>query len=99
MTEQISRDEEVRRALETIFAADSEIYQSRGFQRRIGLGTRPALLIIDLANAWTRPGAASASAPNTLGAMYQPVRVRMFTASGRSQFMTLPSGAVTLIGW
>ncbi len=51
-----ARAEEVKRALEIIFAADSEIYQSRGFQRRIGFGTRPALLIIDLANAWTRPG-------------------------------------------
>ena len=49
-------DEEVRQALETIFAADSEVYQTRGFQRRIGFGKRPALLIIDLANAWTRPG-------------------------------------------
>ncbi len=49
-------DEEVRQALETIFAADSEVYQSRGFQRRIGFGKHPALLIIDLANAWTRPG-------------------------------------------
>ena len=56
MTAELSRDEEVRRALETIFAADSEIYQTRGFQRRIGFGTRPALLIIDLANAWTKPG-------------------------------------------
>ena len=51
-----SRDDEVRRALETIFAADSEIYRQRGFQRRIGFGTRPALLVIDMANAWTRPG-------------------------------------------
>lgn len=50
------REAEVKKALETIFAADSEIYQTRGFQRRIGYGTRPALLIIDLANAWTRPG-------------------------------------------
>ena len=49
-------DEEVRQALETIFAADSEVYRTRGFQRRIGFGKRPALLIIDLANAWTRPG-------------------------------------------
>ena len=56
MTAELTRDEEVRRALETIFAADSEIYQTRGFQRRIGFGTRPALLIIDLANAWTKPG-------------------------------------------
>ena len=29
---------------------------ARGFQRRIGYGTRPALLVIDMANAWTRPG-------------------------------------------
>lgn len=49
-------EEEVRQALDVIFAADSEIYQTRGFQRRIGFGDRPALLIIDLANAWTRPG-------------------------------------------
>ncbi len=43
-------------ALETVFAADSALYQNRGFQRRIGYGTRPALVNIDLANAWTRPG-------------------------------------------
>lgn len=48
--------EEVRKALEVIFAADSEIYQSRGFQRRIGFGKRPALVHIDLANGWTKPG-------------------------------------------
>ena len=47
---------EVKKALEVIFAADSEFYQQRGFQRRIGYGERPALVIIDLANAWTRPG-------------------------------------------
>ena len=48
--------EEIKKALETIFDADSKIYQTRGFQRRIGFGRRPALLIIDLANAWTQPG-------------------------------------------
>jgi N-carbamoylsarcosine amidase len=48
--------QEVEAALETIFAADSGIYQSRGFQRRVGFGQRPALVHIDLANAWTRPG-------------------------------------------
>ena len=47
---------EVKAALETIFSADSELYKDRGFQRRIGYGTRPALLVIDMANAWTRPG-------------------------------------------
>jgi len=43
-------------ALELLFAADSAIYQQRGFQRRVGFGERPALVNIDLANAWTRPG-------------------------------------------
>ena len=48
--------DELHAALEKIFAADSEIYRGRGFQRRIGFGVRPALVNIDLANAWTRPG-------------------------------------------
>jgi maleamate amidohydrolase len=47
---------ELQQALETIFSADSAVYQQRGFQRRIGFGSRPALIHIDLANAWTRPG-------------------------------------------
>ena len=48
--------QDISAALESIFSADSGIYQTRGFQRRIGFGRRPALLNIDLANAWTRPG-------------------------------------------
>ena len=48
--------DEVVEALEKIFNADTGIYQRRGFQRRIGFGSRPALVHIDLANAWTRPG-------------------------------------------
>lgn len=48
--------DEIRDALAKIFSADSTIYQQRGFQRRIGFGERPALIHIDLANAWTRPG-------------------------------------------
>ena len=48
--------DEIRSALDKIFAADSEIYAGRGFQRRVGYGRRPALINIDLANAWTRPG-------------------------------------------
>jgi maleamate amidohydrolase len=45
----------IKAALQQIFAADSALYQSRGFQRRIGYGKRPALINIDLANAWTLP--------------------------------------------
>jgi len=47
---------EIKEALKKIFSADSELYQGRGFQRRIGYGKRPALVNIDLANAWTREG-------------------------------------------
>jgi N-carbamoylsarcosine amidase len=47
---------EITEALERIFAADSELYQGRGFMRRVGFGERPALVVIDLANAWTRAG-------------------------------------------
>ncbi|MCY4592700.1 MAG: isochorismatase family protein [Alphaproteobacteria bacterium] len=49
-------DDKLRDALETLFAADSSFYDERGFQRRVGWGRKPALVNIDLANAWTRPG-------------------------------------------
>ena len=49
-------DAEVIEALQSIFNADTGIYGQRGFQRKVGYGTRPALVHIDLANAWTRPG-------------------------------------------
>lgn len=48
--------QDIEAALQTIFDADTGIYQTRGFQRRVGFGRRPALIHIDLANAWTRPG-------------------------------------------
>jgi N-carbamoylsarcosine amidase len=47
---------ELDRLLNEAFAAASKLYQERGFQRRVGFGERPALVHIDLANAWTRPG-------------------------------------------
>ncbi len=47
---------EIGAMLEEIFSADTSIYRQRGFQRRVGFGERPALVHIDLANAWTRPG-------------------------------------------
>lgn len=48
--------DEITAALERIFNADSELYKERGFMRRVGFGKRPAVVNIDLANAWTRPG-------------------------------------------
>lgn len=47
---------ELDKMLQQAFDASTKIYQERGFQRRIGFGKRPALVSVDLANAWTRPG-------------------------------------------
>ena len=43
-------------ALEDAFAHARKLYAERGFQRRVGFGRKPALINVDLANAWTRPG-------------------------------------------
>ena len=47
---------DIRAALDVLFAADSVLYKDRGFMRHLGFGSKPALVNIDLANAWTRPG-------------------------------------------
>ena len=49
-------DKELNATLEAAFERARQIYAKRGFQRRIGFGSRPALINVDLANAWTRPG-------------------------------------------
>ncbi len=43
-------------ALEAAFEEATRRYRERGFQRRVGFGRKPALVSVDLANAWTRPG-------------------------------------------
>src|SRR6218665_2165384 len=43
-------------ALEAAFEEATPRYNERGFQRRVGFGAKPALINVDLANAWTRPG-------------------------------------------
>ena len=48
--------QELEKLLEKAFEAASSLYKERGFQRRIGFGKKPALVSVDLANAWTRPG-------------------------------------------
>ena len=47
---------ELQAMLDEAFAQATSLYQQRGFQRRIGFGKKPALISVDLANAWTRPG-------------------------------------------
>jgi nicotinamidase-related amidase len=42
--------------LSEAFEEATKLYQKRGFQRRVGFGKKPALINVDLANAWTRPG-------------------------------------------
>lgn len=49
-------NKELDRMLQQAFDAATKIYRERGFQRRIGFGKHPALISVDLANAWTRPG-------------------------------------------
>lgn len=49
-------DAELKAALEVVFRANAAVYASRGFQRRVGFGEKAALIVVDLANAWTRPG-------------------------------------------
>ena len=43
-------------ALQAAFDEATKLYRDRGFQRRIGFGKKPALINVDLANAWTRSG-------------------------------------------
>ena len=47
---------ELDRMLQQAFDVATKLYQERGFQRRVGFGKKPALVSVDLANAWTRPG-------------------------------------------
>lgn len=47
---------ELKKRLKEAFEVATKLYQERGFQRRIGFGRKPALVNVDLANAWTRPG-------------------------------------------
>jgi len=48
--------EQLEKTLEAAFAEATRRYRERGFQRRVGFGAKPALISVDLANAWTRPG-------------------------------------------
>lgn len=56
MTQQLTDKTEFATLLEETFAVDTTEYHDRGFKRRIGYGKRPAIIHIDMANAWTREG-------------------------------------------
>lgn len=47
---------ELNELLEKVFSTDTAEYHERGFKRRVGYGKRPAVVHIDMANAWTREG-------------------------------------------
>ena len=47
---------ELDRMLQQAFDEATKLYKERGFARRVGFGKKPALVSVDLANAWTRPG-------------------------------------------
>ena len=45
--------DKLNEALEAAFAEATRRSRERGFQRRVGFGRKPALINVDLANAWT----------------------------------------------
>jgi N-carbamoylsarcosine amidase len=47
---------ELDQMLQQAFDEATKLYKERGFARRVGFGKKPALISVDLANAWTRPG-------------------------------------------
>ncbi|HWK27120.1 MAG TPA: isochorismatase family protein [Solirubrobacter sp.] len=46
--------EELESALRRLLDINDRIYRSRGYNKRIGFGRSPAVVVVDLANAWTR---------------------------------------------
>jgi N-carbamoylsarcosine amidase len=56
MAEQEFNENQINEMLNRAFEEATKLYKKRGFQRRIGFGKKPALINVDLANAWTRPG-------------------------------------------
>jgi N-carbamoylsarcosine amidase len=52
----LTHEEDLDSAFRRLVEVQAAIYTERGFRRRLGYGQRPAIVHIDLANAWTRPG-------------------------------------------
>jgi hypothetical protein len=54
----IESAEDAEAAMKAIVDYNSAVHAKKGSfkRRRIGFGARPGILVIDMANAWTRPG-------------------------------------------
>lgn len=77
---------ELDKMLQAAFEASSKLYQERGFQRRIGFGNRPALVSVDLANAWTRPGNPFTCDQDAMNSEIIPGMQRLLTAFRENGF-------------
>ena len=55
---EITSWEDAEAAMQAIVDYNAALHRGKGsfMRRRIGFGTKPAILVIDMANAWTRPG-------------------------------------------
>ncbi len=55
---EVSSPEEAEAAMRAVVDYNAALHKDKGsfHRRRLGFGSRPAILVIDLANAWTRPG-------------------------------------------
>ena len=54
---EVSSPEEAEAAMRAVVDYNAALHRDKGsfHRRRLGFGSRPAILVIDLANAWTRP--------------------------------------------
>ena len=50
-------------------------YDAAGFGGRVGLGARPALLVIDMAGAWITPGDRIADLRGVIGSILGPLQI------------------------
>ncbi|EMD00136.1 hypothetical protein BAUCODRAFT_63284 [Baudoinia panamericana UAMH 10762] len=65
--------------------ADSASYRASGFNNRIGWGSRPALLLIDVCKAYWTPGSPLDTSSNPASAASLDVMRRLLTAARKSQ--------------
>ncbi|MDQ8726647.1 isochorismatase family protein [Bradyrhizobium sp. LHD-71] len=85
----------LQQTLDTIFAQNLSLYHERGFRRRVGYGRKAALVVIDMANGWTRPGSPfSCSGMDTIIPANQEL-INAFRAKGLPVVFTTTAYDVT----